>query len=682
MRALWAAATLIGFFVPAFAANHLDAASARRGPITIPREPGTLTLDRFILREPRDGMRPSRATTVFLHRDDRNLHVRFECEAPPREIRAHMAKREQVGDDDAVGVFIDTANEGRTAYFFYSNARGVQMDGITKEGQGEDASFDTVFSTRGEITSTGFTVQFVIPFRAMRAPDGGPVWALAFTRYSPHTNELSTWPRISRAKEGFVPHFASFEAPIEQASRMPVTITPYLFASAARQRAGADIQLAIRNQFDLGFTVNPDFSQVESDDLRGTVNQRFEVFFPEKRPFFRDHANYFQTPEMLLFSRRIVTPGAGARFTGSAGGWSGGALEIDDTAFDRARIHAGRLERSFGTRGSLGGIFLERDTASSENRVAAADGRWRFGDHWVAAAQAIRTSYRTDGRARTGSGSYFNIRRAGNGFHMSAVYRDRSPEFRDELGYIPRVGLRQTHGSAGYSFRPESRKILAIDPSITYLVNHDWQGRLTDWSVAAPLWIDLPRSTSLSFEHEESFEMFDGTAFRKRGNSLSAASDPESWASLHASVRWGGGVNYAAPRGIRPFAGRQLDYSAGLTVRPGARLRIDHSLIGDRLDSSQGLVYSLRIARIRVQYQFTRQFSVRLLADRNSLSYDSVRMTQAPLRPYSYDVLAAWESLTGLCFYGGYANRRRRFDILEERTGAIAYVKLAYQFRP
>lgn len=650
---------------------------------------GAMRVDVFVQREPRDGEKPSRNTVAYVSRDARNLYVVFECEAGPGEVRAHMAKREQIAEDDSVGVFLDSHHDQRNAYFFYSNPLGVPMDGITKEGQGDDASFDTVFASQGRLTEKGYRVLVAIPFRSIRSSGNATTWGMALTRFSPHTNELVTWPRISRGKEGFVRHFAEVVAPAGANTRLPLTMTPYFFGSQGIARAGLDAQLAIKNQFNLDITFNPDFSQVEADDPANTVNQRFEVFFPEKRPFFRDHANFFQTPETLFFSRRILMPSGGVRFSGTAGNWSTGMLAVRDTV-DDAQVTVARVERSWAGKGSLGGIYLQRDARDvgdglgTHNRVAAVDGRWRLNEHWAATAQITRTEATRGGGAmrQGGYGSYFNVKRTGNNFHFATTYRERSPGFEDELGYIPRVNTRQLLGSTGYTFRPEKGKLLGVGPSVTYMLIRDWQGRVMDWSVAVPLWIDLTRSTTIALEREESYETYDGRGFRKHGHMVYVTSDPFAWLGAFVSHRQGDGINYDPVPGMRAFGGKAMEQTGGISLRPWTRLRVDPAWVRSSLDSKKGPVYTNQVYRVKVQYQFSRAFSVRTIVDRNALRYDAGLFDASKVKPYAYDVLAAWQSMSGWSFYVGVADRQQRWDVMERRQGVTAYSKISYQFRP
>src|SRR5256714_1018450 len=142
--------------------------------------------------------------------------------------------------------------------------------------------------------------------------------------------------------------------------RFPDTVAPSYRPPRAR-RFGLDVKGVIRDALTLDATVNPDFSQVESDEPQVTINERFETFFPEKRPFFIENAGYFQTPVNLLFSRRIADPGEGVRLTGKAGRWGIGAIGIDDRApartvgIDEAGLAAGGLRRGPGRPAAGGG---------------------------------------------------------------------------------------------------------------------------------------------------------------------------------------------------------------------------------------------------------------------------------------------------------------------------------------
>ena len=142
-------------------------------------------------------------------------------------------------------------------------------------------------------------------------------------------------------------------------------------------------------------TINPDFAQVESDEPQNTINQRFEVFFPEKRPFFLENSNFFEAPLIglgflqprMVFTRRIADPTFGVRLTGKQGPWNLGFLVADDRSpglivpdndplhGQRAYFAIGRVSRDLGEQSSIGAMFTTREFHGTFNRVGGLDGR-------------------------------------------------------------------------------------------------------------------------------------------------------------------------------------------------------------------------------------------------------------------------------------------------------------------
>ncbi len=323
--------------VPPKLEDYLDGESAR----------SDARVTGFIQREPKDGEPISQETTVYLSYDDKNFYAVFVCKDEPDKVRAHLVKREAIFGDDVVGLLLDTYHDRRRAYEFLVNPLGIQLDGIATEGQEDDFSFDTLWHSEGKVTSFGFVVWMAIPFRSLRfTSDDVQTWGIALGRIIPRTNEEAFWPRITRSITGFAQQMATLEG-IEQISPgRNIQIIPYGFFARARflddqtgqlrtdtdTRAGVDAKIVLKDSFTLDITANPDFSQVESDEPQVTINQRFEVFFPEKRPFFLENAGFFQTPENLFFSRRVADPQFGVRLTGKTGPWALGVLGMDDRA--------------------------------------------------------------------------------------------------------------------------------------------------------------------------------------------------------------------------------------------------------------------------------------------------------------------------------------------------------------
>src|SRR5207247_4914782 len=415
-----------------------------------------------------------------------------------------------------------------------ANPLGVQLDGIMTEGQDDDYTFDTVWQSDGRLTPEGYVVRLAIPFRSLRFGSGAAQsWGIALGRFTRRYNEESYWPYITKRVAGFVPQFATLEGLQDIAPGRNVRFNPYSAFTGARfldagvpafrrendLRIGLDAKTVLGGALTLDGTVNPDFSQVESDQPQVTINERFEVFFPEKRPFFIANAGYFQTPVNLSFSRRIADPGAGVRLTGKAGRWGFGAIGIDDRApgqtfgLEEAGVAAVRIERELGRQSAIGMLASDRVLGGGWNRVASADARLALSKTWVFTGQAIATATRdSSGASTSGTGWYANLLRDGRNLDYSATYLDLSPAFETQLGFVKRVGIRELTQQIELVRRPQG-PVVKIGPTFTTQFDWDRDGRLLDRSLEASLEVKLRGETKLVVAREQAFEVFDDLPF-------------------------------------------------------------------------------------------------------------------------------------------------------------------------
>jgi hypothetical protein len=399
----------------------------------------------FIQQEPSDGKPATQRTVVYLGYDDRHLYVIFLCfESQPELIRARMAPRETIFGDDTVQVQLDTFHDQRRAYTFMTNPFGIQWDAVYTEGgearpggvsrsaggaregpRGFDTSFDTLWYSRGQRTPQGYVVWMALPFKSLRFPDRAEqTWGILLHRTIPRLNERIFWPHYSSRIEGRLNQAATLRglrhiSPGRNIQLIPFGVfrsfreldtrdpnRPAFTRDPAQADLGLDAKLVFKDSLVLDAALNPDFSQVESDEPQVTVNQRFEVFFPEKRPFFLENASFFETPINLVFSRRIADPQFGVRLTGKTGPYALGALLVDDEspgklvppghplAGQRAFYGIVRVNRDLFSQSTLGLIYTHRDFLDTSNRVGGLDARLKLNSNWVARAQAVTSSTR------------------------------------------------------------------------------------------------------------------------------------------------------------------------------------------------------------------------------------------------------------------------------------------------
>jgi hypothetical protein len=508
----------------------------------------------FVQRNPHNGEKVSEETVAYLGYDQKNLYIVFVCFDDPKKVRARMSRREDIHDDDQVEVMLDTFHDRRRAYAFQTTPLGVQWDAIwTEASRAEvsgnfDTSFDTVWDSRGKVTNRGFVVLMAIPFKSLRFPaTKQQEWGIILYRGIFRKNEDAFWPQISRKVEGRLGQAATLYglegiSPGRDIELIPYGIlrgfrsldtvdpdNPFFQSANVQGQIGMDAKFVIHDHFVVDVMANPDFSQVESEDPQITVNQRFEVYFPEKRPFFLENEDFFRTPIDLFFTRNIQDPSAGIRLTGKEGPYSVGLMASDDRApglaipnycpsfsLDcvdnlygiRSYFTVARVSRDIFKQSSVGAIYSDWECPSTGefNRVGGADTRLKFNDNWTLEGQAVTSSSNLLGlnpsinlfstceanlfpfsSGNVGNGNYYagpadkiDLHRTGLHFIYNGTYQGVSPGFVTVPGFVNRVDIRESEQHAGYFFRPKQGWITAWGPGFYNRYTFDHEGTRLD----------------------------------------------------------------------------------------------------------------------------------------------------------------------------------------------------------
>ena len=654
----------------------------------------------FQQREPGDGVPVSQRTTAYLSYDERNLYVVFVCD-DNGVVRGHMAKREEISEDDLVGLYLDTFNDRRHAYAFEVNPLGLPRDGLMNEGHKTDYTFDTVWSTDGRITEKGYVVWMAIPFKSLRFANADlQTWGIALRRKILRSNEEAYWPLITRRVSGFINQMAPLEDISEVSSGRNVQVIPYgtftgshlldgdiaAFRTQREQAGGLDAKFVIKDALAVDVTANPDFSQVESDETQVTVNQRYEVEYPEKRPFFMENAGYFQTPVQLFYSRRIIDPQFGAKMTGKMNHWAVGALFMDDLAAgtilspsdprygDRASAGVFRVQREFGSQSSAGVLVTSRDFGSTSNRVAGFDTRLKLSPNWYFTGQAMSSETRQlRGERSLGQAYLARLDYRGRNFAHSTSYTDLGPSFRTDMGYVKRVDLRAVSEYASYLWYPYGRRLLSFGPTVSVSADWDHQGQLQDWNVYPTFELNFPRHTSIKVATSRTHELYDGIEFQSNLQVLSGYSSLTKSLAISSSFTTGQEINYAPASGLVPFLGDSTSGSLGLTWRPDKRFRLDNYYYYTRLATGAGgqaaagtgrrTVFDNHLARIKLNYQFTRALSIRSIVDYYALLPNEALIDYTRSKVVTGDVLLTYLIHPGTALYIGYTSRMENVAI-------------------
>ena len=623
----------------------------------------------FVQRNPHDGEKVSEETAAYLGYDRKNLYIVFVCFDDAKKVRARMSRREDIFDDDQVEVMLDTFHDRRRAYAFQTTPLGVQWDAIWTEASREevngnfDTSFDTVWDSRGKQTSRGFVVEIAIPFKSLRFPaTKDQEWGIILYRGIVRKNEDSFWPEISSKVEGRLGQAATLYglegiSPGRSIDLIPYGImrgfraldardpsNPYFQHAEAQGQPGMDAKFVIHDHFVLDMTANPDFSQVESEDPQITVNQRFEVYFPEKRPFFLENEDFFRTPFDLFFTRNIQDLSAGIRLTGKEGPYSVGLMSTDDRApglavpnyfplaGTRSYFTIARVSRDISRQSSVGVVYTDWEcpTTGEFNRVGGVDTRLKLTPNWTLDGQAVVSSSNLAGNfffssysgnncetnlfpfsaGNVGNGNYYagpadklDLKRDGLHFSYEGIYDDISPGFVTVPGFVNRVDIRGLYQTADYRFRPKKGWIVDWGPSIKQRLVFDHEGNRLDTYYNPYLGIQgRGQTTIILLPYEELRERLRPQDFLYLGLSanqnqdyhehLSGASFQTGYFSkvtIGANYYWGDGVNFvpAATAAPQSLLARLDTAQATLSFRPVKPLKIENTYLFERLRATE-----------------------------------------------------------------------------------------------
>ncbi len=690
-----------------------------------------LAVDKFVQREPKDGSPCSQQTQAYLGYTDKNLYVVFLAfDSYPGLMRARMLRRELIDDDDQVGFFLDTFHDHRHAYAFFANPYGIQQDAIFTENGGYDQSFDTVWNTQARITEQGYMVLFEIPFKSLRfRPTGTRTWGILLSRVVPRNSERSYYPANSSKSQGWLIHegdITGFEG-ISPGRNMQ--FMPYASVGAFRSlderdpagnrftgkhvepKEGLDSKIVIRDSLVLDTTINPDFGQIESDEPQVTVNQRFAVFFPEKRPFFQENASYFQTPLNLVFTRRILDPLFGARLTGKVGPWAIGTflandrapglsvISTDPLAGTNAYFGVLRVNREFGKGSSVGLIYTDREqhTAHSPdsfctntsvcdtgfNRVGGFDVQIKINQNWQMNAQAVTSETKFfDGSHESGPAYQVYAERSSRKLEFNTLYRDISPGFNTNTGFVNRTDFRQFSNFFAYTRHIDGKHFVAHGPRMYEQTLWDHNGTRLDYLVNPAYEWDFQRNSYVNvfgqLEHERlrPVDFSALTANRDYAHVLggvAVGTQYFKWLKLNAEMDWGTATNFVPASGPPVLAYQNTSFLSAV-VRPVKGLTMENTYLMVRLldlDSRRN-IFNNHIIRSKWNYQFTKEFSLRLIGQYTTTIANPGLTSLQTTKQFNGDVLFTYMIHPGTAIYAGYNSDLQNLDpSLERLCGGV-----------
>ncbi len=724
-RVLPLAFLLLGTISPSLAAQHgaldegrISLRSVELRPAAAPIEidgsvddPGWVGATRitgFVERTPREGAVPPVETQVLLTYDETNLYVAFIARDPdPAAIRAALQPRDQLWNDDWVGVLLDPYGDGSLGHYFLSNPIGVQAD-LQMTPRSEDSSIDFVYTTAGRITEEGFIVEMAIPFRSLRVPDREVQdWGIMLVRTYPRSNRhYLTWPAWSRNSPCQLCELASLEgirgihsggnleilpsAVVSQGGRLRDSSDPDSFESGSVQLQPS---LGMKYTFQRGWsaeaTVNPDFSQVESDAAQIDVNTTFALFFPERRPFFQEGMDLYMTPLDVFYSRSINAPQAATKLTGRAGRTSIGYVGARDehTPFvvpfeeQTAVLQAGRsftnvlrVQHNLGS-SHVGALVADRRLeGGGSGTTASADAQIRFGEMYSLSAHLVASRTQEpddprlseglpdltfgsdentaafDGESFAGHAGFVRFARDARTFSWNVLYMEASPTYRADAGFQSRNDFRRATGWTGVTLYPNRPWLERASASLFGGSYWNFGGVRTQDVFAPGVSVTLPRQTMVGLNTEFRQEVFRGVRLDGiRDHSVFVNSNFSG--AVRGSLSFGTGRRVARTLAV-PEVGEGWNATASATIQPSQQVVLQPSVSYQALSRGNGEeIFSGFIARTRFSYQYNRELNLRMVLQYNDFSR---RLDIEPLLMYQINPFTI--------FYVGSTHGSTQFD--------------------
>jgi len=716
--------------------------SRARGPIVIDgdlSDEGWRTatrVEKFYEISPGDNVEPKVTTIGYLTYDDRFLYIALDLNDPdPSAIRAPYGDHDSINgnSDDFAGVFIDAMNSERTATEFLVSARNVQYDAVMDDASGETSSPDFFWDSAARITDHGWAVEMRIPFASLRYKNSDPqTWGISLFRNYPRGFRYQIFSaQIPRGGNCTVCRINKLDGLEHLPSGGHVIAAPYVSASQdahpandvlgaplvndeAKPHIGIDVKYTPSANNALDFTLKPDFSQVESDTAQISANERFALFFPEKRPFFLEGVDLFQTPIQAVYTRTITSPLWGGRVTGKEGGVRYTALVSEDQGGGSAiipgangssfaaqdfgsTVFLGRAKKDIGL-SFVGALVTDRENRDGEghNRVAGPDFQWRPSSRDVVTGQMLFSESRTpdrpdqadewDGRSLNGYASKVSWNHNTRHLDWYGQYSDASAGFRADAGFVPQVDFREYAGGGGWQVYPKTRLVSRERTFVNYDLFVDRAGNVISRDSFAGFGMDTKFNGFLQFRyHDGEFRAGDSVIPRKQFGYIVQFSPSRFLSYIGINGNLGQDVDFANAR-----PGRGPTFNASATVHPTDHLEIAllENVRSLSVDDAAGLsrqLFTQRVSRARGTYTFTSRMFARVIAQYVSTSRDpSLYLSAVSERSGDFggSLLFAYKLNWQSVAFIGYGDDRTLSDLDRlEKQDRQFFVKFSYAFQ-
>jgi len=665
-------------------------------------KPGPTVDDIFITYSPYFGEVLPQKTRVWIAYDPDNIYFAFYChDTEPGKIKTSVTRRDNIFDGDWVVVGLDANGNRQSLYELFVNPNGIQADIFNTPASGENESPDWVWYSKGKIVSDGYIVEIKLPLKSIRFKSGQKVeMNVSFARRISRLGLSGSWPAIPPGKGIFN---STGKMAFEKLNKqLKLEFLPSLTTSAIWDRQsptvwsdadrhtelGISAKYGITSAITAEFTINPDFSQVESDEFQVVANLRYPIFYSEKRPFFMEANDLFdlagphENMSAVTHTRRIVDPVWGARITGEIGKSSFGFLAARDRWPEQtnANFWLGRGKYSLGGDNYFGLLYSGREQDRQYNRAIGGDLNFRFWKNHALEANYIQTFTNdpdTQGKYQGGALSTeynYNSR----SFYGELVYEHFDKDFRMDTSFYNRTGIDSWELHLSPRFFPDKKKLPwfhDISPFIHGRYVHDLFTSMDDSYFSIGFDAHFTKQAYLGIEWKAvDKESWVGQTFKKGGINGSLSIQLYKWLFLHTCFDLDKYIYYDP---VNPFLGNRFRIHVLANFQPNNKLNqyfaYQYTSFDRRSDGER--IYDYNILLSRTTYQFNRYLFIRAL-----VQYDSYQKIVLS------DFLASFTFIPGTVFHVGYGSlhANRRWNTIDQRwepdTGLGKYYQTTQSF--
>ncbi len=710
---------------------HTDAEVVIDGNLDEAGWSGARVLELNVETRPGENVQAAVRTEAYLMEDGRRFLVAFKAYDPdPSAIRAHIHDRDDAWDDDFVGITIDTFNDRRRAYEFFVNPLGAQMDLTNDDVNGnETSSWDAIWESAGRLTEFGYQVEIAIPFNAIRFQntDAGQTWGIDLLRFYPrnHRYRLSV-NRIDRGVSCYLCQLGRIHGFEGVSPGRDLVITPTLTAArtdsiddpgvtpltsgSIESELGVNVRWGLTSDLTLSATANPDFSQVEADVAQLDINNQFTLFFPEKRPFFLQDANIFDSLTNLVYTRNISDPDIGLKLTGKQGPHTYGLFAATDEVTTilipgsqssgvellqaNSENVVGRYRRDFGKNSAAGVLLTGRRGDNYHNYVGAIDALWRVNDADRVGLQLLGTSTEYPSQVAEDfdqpqgsfSGRAYKIfyRHSGRNWGWNLFHEDFGANFRADLGFLPRTGYDRSVVGLGHVWHGDGEKWWrSIELSGDWDITHDSTGRVLERELEGDIEIAGPMQSFVETGGGYRQRFWNGTLFDENFRFFYGEFQPADGVFIALFTRAGDQVDFANTR-----IGDFTRVSPRFNWDVGDHLKLNLRYTRDTLDMKDGRnIFTAGLTDARFTWQFSIRSFVRLTLQHLDLERDPslyVDTVDAEFESLGAQLLYSYKVNPQTVFFLGYSDSFIDDDSLSglERTDRTFFTKVGYAWLP